>query len=147
MFFGHRIYLLIIACTLLSTIKASNTVEKVGPVQPMLVESNNYIVIFKPDTTSVNIKNQIQKMRLHQVNTTSYTNTSSSSSTHHPPSEYKEIGKFKWFSAQFHTEAIEDLLKTNTTEDTVHYWVRDATFSLQGFVQTNPPSWVNNLEL
>lgn len=142
MFFNNKTFLFIIAFTLFSSLQASKVAENVGPAQPTLVESNNYIVIFKPDVPSINIKNQIQKMKLHQVNTTSYTNSSSSSNTKDSLHAYKTIGKFRWYSAQFHTEAIENFLATNKTDDAVHYWVKDATFSLQEFVQTNPPSWV-----
>jgi cerevisin len=140
-----------------------------GPARPELIDSSNYIVVFKPNVNSIKIRNQIQRMQIHQVSsneTNSLYNTTNTnhnksfiSSSNNNSSRYNSIGKFKWYSAQFHTEAIEQLLNktpsTNTTvnvvddddddDDSVHYWVKDAKFSLQEFIQTNPPSWVIKL--
>lgn len=126
--------------------------DSVGPAQPNLVESNNYIVVFKPNIPSIKIRNQIQKMKLHQVghnanrtNFKTYTSgKNATQTTENKKPDYNSIGKFRWYSAKFHTEAFENLLENkNATaeDDAVHYWVKDATFSLQEFVQTNPPSW------
>ncbi|KAG2199498.1 hypothetical protein INT47_009952, partial [Mucor saturninus] len=132
------IYLFILTCTLFSTLNASKeTPPTVAQPDLMKEESDNYIVIFKPNVPTLHIKNQIQKMNLHQVNHTLVDTKNHTSLT----TDYNSIGQFKWYSAKFHTEAIENLLKKNTTDDIVHYWVKDAKFSLQGFVQTNPPSW------
>ncbi|KAI8644566.1 peptidase S8/S53 domain-containing protein, partial [Parasitella parasitica] len=91
-------------------------------------------------------------MQLHQVDVNK-TITLSSAIRNTTSSSYNSIGKFKWYSAQFRTEAIEKMLNTNTTmtidnitfntdeSNAVHYYVKDATFSLQEFIQTNPPSW------
>ncbi|KAF1804388.1 peptidase S8/S53 domain-containing protein [Mucor lusitanicus] len=136
--------------------------DNAGPAQPELVDSSNYIVVFKPNVNSLKISNQIQRMQLHQVasNKTIASSSASASSvntTLHSTknSSYSSIGKFRWYSARFHTEAIEHMLATNTSStttannitfntdenDAVHYYVKDATFSLQEFIQTNPPSW------
>lgn len=129
----------------MSSLSEAKTSDTIQPAQPTLEEaSDNYIVIFKPDVPTLHIKNQIQKMNVHQVNTT-FDSNKTSSNTNHTSADYKSIGQFKWYSAQFHTEAIENLLKKNTTDEIVHYWVKDAKFSLQGFVQTNPPSWVKKI--
>jgi cerevisin len=132
-----------------------------GPARPELADSSNYIVVFKPNMNSIKIRNQIQRMQMHQVsindtNTLYNTSTNKSfipSSNNTNTIRYNSIGKFKWYSAQFHAEAIEQLLQkkhaANATaglddndDDAVHYWVKDAKFSLQEFIQTNPPSWV-----
>ncbi|KAL9550941.1 hypothetical protein MBANPS3_004488 [Mucor bainieri] len=139
--------------------------DNAGPARPELVDSSNYIVVFKPNVNSLKISNQIQRMQLHQVasnKTIASSSASSVNTTSHSTkssSSYSSIGKFRWYSARFHTEAIEHMLTTNTStsatttttannitfntdeNDAVHYYVKDATFSLQEFIQTNPPSW------
>jgi cerevisin len=140
------------------SIQAASADGNVGPAQPELVDSDHYIVVFKPNVPSLKISNQIQKLKLHQVNhttTKSYTSTTTSSSSNITitkssstnKTEYNTIGKFRWYSAQFHTQALENHFASannDTSIDAVHYYVKDAKFSLQTFVQTNPPSWVNN---
>lgn len=138
-----------------------------GPAQPELVDSNNYIIVFKPNVNSIKIKSQIQRLKVHQIsrnntsplyNTTNNTNSPIISPSKDSSSQYNSIGKFKWYSAQFHTETIEKLLNKTPSgnitakldddndDETVHYWIKDAKFSLQEFIQTNPPSWVKKIK-
>lgn len=151
-------FVLHLICFILWTISSATLAQdNAGPAQPELINSSNYIVVFKPNINSIKISNQIQRMKLHQVDSNSTITTSSSvnntSTKNNNTSSYSSIGNFRWYSAQFHTEAIEQMLNTNTTTTTnnitfntdensaVHYYVKDATFSLQEFIQTNPPSW------
>ncbi|KAI9478298.1 MAG: peptidase S8/S53 domain-containing protein [Benjaminiella poitrasii] len=138
---------------------AANNNQQTEPAKPDLTDiSSDYIIVFKPNINSINIKKQIQLMKPHQVNSTTTaknnttTNAALASLTH---DDYNSIGKFKWYAGKFHPEAIEKLLNANSTrnntvnnimfndneEDPVHYWVKDISFSLQEFIQTNPPSW------
>ncbi|CEP17068.1 hypothetical protein [Parasitella parasitica] len=145
-------------CLALWTLSSSVlTQENKGPAHPELLDSSSYIVVFKPDVNSIKISNQIQRMQLHQVDTNkTITSLSLVNTTLHRNTtacSYSSIGKFKWYSARFHTEAIEQMLMKSTTKnvdnvtfntdksDPVHYYVKDATLSLQEFIQTNPPSW------
>ncbi|KAI7906052.1 peptidase S8/S53 domain-containing protein [Cokeromyces recurvatus] len=108
-------------------------------------------------------------MKLHQVtnnnhvnstnaiyNDTPRMNTVKTDSTHNfTHIKYNSIGKFRWYTGKFHSEDIENLLNTNATRknitnnimfnedqnEPIHYWIKDVTFSLQEFIQTNPPSW------
>lgn len=123
--------------------------DSTSPAQPELIESSSYIIVFKPNTNSARISSQIQLMKNHLA----HNNTSNTTAS--PKKEYNSIGNFKWYSGTFHAAALENLLSIpnrtttdkNTTyntneDDAVHYYVKDTTFSLQEFIQTNPPSWV-----
>ncbi|KAI8067414.1 peptidase S8/S53 domain-containing protein [Thamnidium elegans] len=145
--FATYTLLYLISLTLANTIE-----ENVLPAQPKLTDSNHYIVVFKPDVPSVNIKNQIQKLNLHQKksNTNGTNDTSLSKNSTEKPTlnitdsiRFNTIGKFRWYSARFQSKEVEELLSANETTDesVVQYWIKDASFSLQEFVQTNPPSW------
>ncbi|KAI8988582.1 peptidase S8/S53 domain-containing protein [Mycotypha africana] len=138
--------------------------------QSALQDTDDYIIVFKPTINSKHISNQLQLLKAHQVinnndGTTNYTLTaltngtlnsnSPFTSTRDQKYAYNSIGKFRWYSAKFHTQAIDQLLNTGSTyintttnitfntdiENAIHYWVKDASFSLQEFIQTDPPSW------
>lgn len=140
---------------LISLALADTSGESVPPAQPKLTDSSHYIVVFKPDIPSISIKNQIQKLKIHQAksNTNGTIDTSLATNITEKPTlnitdsiRFNTIGKFRWYSAQFQSKEVEELLSANetTSESAVHYWIKDATFSLQEFVQTNPPSWVSH---
>lgn len=118
------------------------------PSQPTLIDSSDYIVVFKPNIPTISIKNQIQKLNLLQVNsnTNGTTNNTAQTINHNitDSTKFNSIGKFRWYSARFKSAEVEEILSNNKPEkdDAVHYWIKDASFSLQEFVQTNPPSWV-----
>ncbi|OBZ86926.1 Subtilisin-like protease 8 [Choanephora cucurbitarum] len=135
-----------------------------NPAQPELIDSTDYIVVFKPNASSAIIKNQIELMQMYQpksisANSTlqSYNVTSMSSNKTMVaqlaklPTNYNSIGKFKWYSGQFHPDAMESLLNNNSSAKSVnqsinhhgavHYYIRNTAFSLQEFIQVNPPSW------
>lgn len=111
--------------------------KHVAPIVTELKDTEHYVIIFKPNVSAVNIDSQIRRIKTHQTNITNHTLASKKIS------QYSTIGKFKWYHAQFNTASLEKYLSTNNdVEDTIHYWVKDAQFSLQEFIQTSPPSWV-----
>ncbi|KAG1467262.1 hypothetical protein G6F56_004506 [Rhizopus delemar] len=110
--------------------------KHVAPIVTELKDTEHYVIIFKPNVSAVNIDSQIRRIKTHQTNITNHTLASKKIS------QYSTIGKFKWYHAQFNTASLEKYLSTNNdVEDTIHYWVKDAQFSLQEFIQTSPPSW------
>ncbi|KAG0750033.1 hypothetical protein G6F57_005815 [Rhizopus arrhizus] len=124
---------------------AVNVKKYVAPTVAELKDTEHYVIIFKPNVSTTKINNQIKRIKLHQTNQTSTINSTISNhtlSSKKQAVQYSTIGNFKWYHAQFHTTSLENYLSTNDdVDDTVHYWVKDAQFSLQEFIQTNPPSW------
>lgn len=53
---------------------------------------------------------------------------------------YSSIGSFRWYSGNFHTEAV-DSLSSGSAQDAVHYVVEDIILNTQELVQQNAPSW------
>lgn len=125
---------------------AVNVKKYVAPTVTELKDTEHYVIIFKPNVSTTKINNQIKRIKLHQTNQTSTINSTISNhtlSSKKQAVQYSTIGNFKWYYAQFHTTSLENYLSTNAdVDDTVHYWAKDAQFSLQEFIQTNPPSWV-----
>ncbi|KAI7868148.1 peptidase S8/S53 domain-containing protein [Spinellus fusiger] len=139
--------------------------ENIAPAINQLNDTDRYIVVFSPDVTAEAIQNHIQLAQKHLVindtprNTTTLTNTTKSDKMHKSIQllEYSTIGKFRWYSGRFESQPFEDLmtstlLRQHTKADivknieqddlnVVHYWVKDVQFSLQEFIQVNPPSW------
>ncbi|KAI9252662.1 peptidase S8/S53 domain-containing protein [Sporodiniella umbellata] len=117
------------------TVQAS---RHVAPIVTELKDTEHYVIIFKQNISAVDIDSQLQRIRTHQTSVT-YNTTAHMMSK--KINQYNAIGNFKWYHAQFNT-SLENYLKTDTSvEDTVHYWVKDALFSMQEFIQKNPPSW------
>lgn len=164
MYNNKRIFIFTLLSLLYISIQLASADDNnnAGPARPELVDTDHYIVVFKPGIPSLKISNSIQKLKLHQVNNsknktataktndtytiTTSTNNTSSSFINNKKKEYNTIGTFRWYSAQFHTQAFENHFTSSdndTSMDAVHYYVKDAKFSLQTFVQTNPPSWVS----
>ncbi|KAI8369028.1 peptidase S8/S53 domain-containing protein [Blakeslea trispora] len=150
----------LLSCTLVHADR--NQISK--PAQPELSDSNDYIVVFKPDATSATIKTQIELMQTQQTNNRpSSNNTASHNATSISsnktmiaqitklPTTYNSIGNFKWYSGRFDPETMRSLLNNSSTansteqpknnHEVVHYYIENTAFSLQEFIQVDPPSW------
>ncbi|KAI8875730.1 subtilisin-like protein [Backusella circina FSU 941] len=135
-----RLFLLL--CVVLIYVNLIHAKEDIGPAVPELKDTDNYIVVFKQDVTPISISQQIQRLKFHQVNETASTNSTKKITTSEKFAniEYNTIGKFRWYSAKFQSSPVEEMLNSNSSES-VHYWVKDTSFSLQEFIQLSPPSW------
>ncbi|CEG71986.1 hypothetical protein RMATCC62417_07619 [Rhizopus microsporus] len=130
---------LFLLCLYFYNVALASIHKNVAPVVSELKDTDQYIIIFKPEVPSIKIHNQLKNIQLHQ---TTKHKSHHTSKLHTVDNSYSSIGKFKWYSAQFYSEPFEEYLSTNqTVNDAVHYWVKDTQFSLQEFIQTNPPSW------
>jgi cerevisin len=135
--------LFLFSCVVLFYVSLIHAKEDIGPAVPELKDTDNYIVVFKQDVTPISISQQIQRLKFHQVNQTTSTNSTKkiTKSEKFANIEYNTIGKFRWYSAKFQSSPVEEMLNSNSS-DSVHYWVKDTSFSMQEFIQLSPPSWV-----
>ncbi|KAI8381582.1 peptidase S8/S53 domain-containing protein [Radiomyces spectabilis] len=149
--------LLTIPLFLLSCLPHTLTAEEsILPVRPMN-QTDRYIVIFKPNVSHTAIRSHIQQMERHLASSShSPVNLLANNTAERSSSklEYSTIGNFRWYSGEFQSRDFGSLLastslsmkkasntSSNVEEGIVHYWVKDDVFSLQEFVQTDPPSW------
>ncbi|KAI9262322.1 peptidase S8/S53 domain-containing protein [Phascolomyces articulosus] len=97
-------------------------------------DDNRYIVVLKPNLSSINITNHIQRIQkfnqLHHTPLVANLSSSIASSTIAPSS----IGKFQFYSSQMDEASL-------LNDEAVHYYVKDVPMSLQELVQSDPPSW------
>jgi cerevisin len=112
------------------------------PASTSTSSSGNYIVVLKPNATEDIVQTHLNWMSQHIASNHSHHSVHNShlKQTSRPSLNYSSIGEFRWYSGNFHTDAINNL-STGSAQDAVHYVVEDITFNNQELVQQNAPSW------
>lgn len=107
------------------------------------VSSGNYIVVLKPNATEDIVQGHLNWMSQHLTANQSHHSVHTShlqQQNLRSSLNYSSIGGFRWYSGNFHTEAV-DSLSSGSAQDAVHYVVEDIILNTQELVQQNAPSW------
>ncbi|KAI9287686.1 peptidase S8/S53 domain-containing protein [Umbelopsis sp. AD052] len=134
----RRLYIISLVTLLLSALSNAQDATPSTTTTP-----GNYIIVLKHDAAEDIVQNHLSWMSKHlAVDSTHHAaySTSHQNATSRASLNYASIGKFKWYSGNFHPTAIESL-QNGTAQDAVHYVVEDITLSTQELVQANVPSW------